>query len=269
MNTNSKNVIITGATGAIGGDIAGKIADKKEYSVILVCRNEESKAVLHDRFIRIDNRNNIRLEVADLSRKTDIINLAVRIQEPVHVLINNAATAPVHRETTPDGLEMQFATNIMNYFWMTLAFLPHLKKADSARIVNVASYWAGDLDLDDLQFVKRKYNNNTAYRQSKQGNRMLSTYFASLFKEYKITVNACHPGEVGSKLSYNLGFAGSESPSKGSETPVWLATEDIGGTVSGKWFEYMNECPCRFSSDREGMKRLFNICMEYSKGINL
>lgn len=34
--------------------------------------------------------------------------------------------------------------------------------------VNVASNYAGDLRLDDLQFTKREYDENTVYRQSKQ-----------------------------------------------------------------------------------------------------
>jgi len=267
MKKNVKNIILTGATGTIGGEIASKISDMSGYSLILVARNEESLKILYDRYIAIDQRKNIRFEIANLSRRIHIINLAERIHEPVHALINNAAVAPHDRETTEDGLEMQFAVNIMSYFWMSLAFRPHLKKAGGGRIINISSYWAGDLDLDDLQFVKREYNNNVAYRQAKQANRMLSSYFASLYGEDSISVNACHPGDVGSKLSYNLGFAGSESASKAAETPVWLATDEIGGSVSGRWFEYKNECPCRFSTNREEMEKLFNICMGYSGGM--
>jgi len=71
-----------------------------------------------------------------------------------------------------------------------------MHNVNDARIVNVASYWAGGLNLDDVEFKNRHYNNDSAYRQSKQANRMLSTYSSSLLAPDGIKVNACHPGEV-------------------------------------------------------------------------
>jgi NAD(P)-dependent dehydrogenase (short-subunit alcohol dehydrogenase family) len=90
--------------------------------------------------------------------------------------------------------------------------------------VNVASYWAGGLDLGDLEFKRRPYDNDQAYRQSKQADRMLSVAFAERLREHRVWVNACHPGDVRSRLSANLGFGGHETPEQGAATPVWLAT---------------------------------------------
>jgi len=81
----------------------------------------------------------------------------------------------------------------------------------------VASYWAGDLDIDDLEFKHRPYSNGAAYRQSKQANRMLTVAFAERLAEHRISVNACHPGDVNSNLSNDLGFGGHESPGEGNE----------------------------------------------------
>ena len=67
---------------------------------------------------------------------------------------------------------------------MTQAFGEVLKESAPARVINVASYWAGDLDVDDLEFKRRRYNNGTAYRQSKQANRMLTAAFAERFKTF-------------------------------------------------------------------------------------
>jgi retinol dehydrogenase 12 len=41
-----------------------------------------------------------------------------------------------------------------------------LKASAPARVVNVASYWAGGLDLNDLEFTRRSYDNDQAYRYS-------------------------------------------------------------------------------------------------------
>jgi NAD(P)-dependent dehydrogenase (short-subunit alcohol dehydrogenase family) len=50
------------------------------------------------------------------------------------------------------GIERHFATNVLGYFRMIQALTPLLSASPLARVVNVASYWAGGLDLTDLEF---------------------------------------------------------------------------------------------------------------------
>jgi NAD(P)-dependent dehydrogenase (short-subunit alcohol dehydrogenase family) len=173
------------------------------------------------------------------------------------VLVNNAATAPRRKSRTSEGFELQFATNVMGYVWMMEAFRDVLKRAAPSRIVNVASYWAGDLDVSDLQFEKRRYDNDQAYRQSKQANRMLTVAYAKRFASDGITVNVCHPGDVRSQLSSDLGFGGHETPEQGASTPVWLATAAIGGQVTGRYFEGMHEVECRFGKNTAAVEALY------------
>jgi len=257
-----QNVFVTGATGAIGKAIAANIAKRKSYHVILVARNE-TKAIQTVRDLR-ERTGNSKLEYAivDLSDHRQIYDFAASWKEPVDILINNAATAPRQREENQYGIEMQFATNVLGYYAMMDAFREHLSQSPQARIINVASYWAGGLNFSDLQFKTRRYDNDTAYRQSKQADRMLSVAFGDLLKEHAVCVNACHPGDVNSKLSNNLGFGGHESPDQGAETPVWLATETVGIENTGKYFEHKRETYCPFSQDRNSVKKLYEICAE-------
>jgi len=155
---------------------------------------------------------------------------------------------------------MEFATNVLGYVWMMQAFEKALLASAPARIVNVASYWAGDLDLDDLQFERRPYNNDTAYRQSKQCNRMLTVAFARRWSPSQITVNACHPGDVQSTLSHSLGYGGHESPEQGADTPVWLATDPSVAGVTGKYFSGRRQQSCQFAKDARAIARLEEIC---------
>jgi NAD(P)-dependent dehydrogenase (short-subunit alcohol dehydrogenase family) len=201
--------------------------------------------------------------MVDISRKASIWELASRWDGPLDVLVNNAATTPPTRAITPEGIELQFATNVLGYFWMTEAFTNTLKVSAPSRVVNVASYWAGDLDLDDLEFIRRRYTNSQAYRQSKQANRMLTVVFSEKLNPFGISVNACHPGDVNSKLSNDLGFGGHETPAQGARTPVWLATEGVGERYTGKYFENMQEKHDRFSEDYQAIKKLYKICSGY------
>ena len=251
--------LVTGATGAIGQAIAEQMA-AKEYEVVLACRNE-AKAEQTTTAIRQATGNpNVRYELVDLGRKASIEALAERWNGQLDVLINNAGITSRQRQETPEGIEVQFATNVLGYFWMVEAFSATLQQSESARVILVASTWAGDLDLSDLEFKRRRYDNNQAYRQSKQANRMLAVAWADRLRPLGIAVNSCHPGDVNSKLSNNLGFGGSKSPAEGARTPVWLATEPVGHQKTGKYFANQQEARCQFSSNREAIEKLYQIC---------
>ena len=257
--------LVTGATGAIGKAIARQLAAKPNAEVVLVCRNQ-SKAEQAVTEITTATRNpKVRFELADLSRHKDIQNLAKRWTGPLHVLINNAACTPRARQETPEGIEMQFATNVLGYFRLIEAFTDVLKASAPSRIVNVASYWAGGLSLDDLEFTRRRYDNHSAYRQSKQANRMLTVAFSDKLQAYGISVNACHPGDVNSTLSNDLGFGGHESPDQGAATPVWLATHSIGIETTGRYFEHKHEVDCGYNQNKQAINALYQACAAYNE----
>ena len=76
-------------------------------------------------------------------------------------------------------------------------------------------------------------------------------------------MNACHPGDVASKLSRSLGFGGHETAEDAAETPLWLALEDAGMQASGRYFEHMRETPCRFCADRDAVEALYRACKRF------
>jgi len=262
-NKSNRVAMVTGATGAIGKAIARLIASLEGYTVVLACRDERKARSAQEEIIRATGNPDVRYEIVDVSRYPSIQNLVSRWVGPLHVLVNNAATTPRARLETPEGIELQFATNVLGYFWMMEAFAGRFRDAAPARVVNVASYWAGGLDMNDLEFKRRRYNNDAAYRQSKQADRMLTVAFAEFFESSGVTVNACHPGDVNSRLSNDLGFGGHETPEQGSETPVWLATSNTGGQVTGRYFEHLRETRCRFGEDNKAIKALYLMCASY------
>lgn len=259
----TKTAIVTGAYGAIGFAISKGLISQG-YEVIMLGRNQRRLEEAVATILVLYAGAKVWYEVVDLSRKSSIQELANRWQGSLHVLINNAATTPRERLLTPEGNEVQFATNVMGYFWMMKYLSKFMRDVDDARIVNVASYWAGDLRMDDLMFDLRKYDNDKAYRQSKQADRMLTLAFAERLREDKINVNACHPGDVNSKLSNNLGYGGHESPEKGAETPLWLATSEDCKNITGKYFEDKSESYCRFSPNKEVIESLYHFCSQLS-----
>ena len=163
-NSGTRVYLVTGATGAIGKAIARQLAARPDSEVVLVCR-DKNKAEQTVKEIADSTENTaVRFELADLSRYGDIRRLVERWTGPLHVLINNAACTPRTRQETPENIEMQFATNVLGYFRLIDEFTDILRASAPARIVNVASYWAGGLDLNDLEFTRRSYDNDQAYR---------------------------------------------------------------------------------------------------------
>jgi len=255
--------IVTGAYGAIGKAIVRGIT---EYGmeVILVGRDEPKlkQAVQEVRKLFPDAA--LGYAALDLSREKEIREFAEAWKGPLQVLVNNAATCPRARTETPDGIEMQWATNVLGYYWMIRYFHPHMMEQKDARVVNVASYWAGGLNFKDIEFKSRYYDNDEAYRQSKQANRMLSAGFSLRFKNLGITVNTCHPGDVVSKVSSDLGYGGSETPEQGADTPVWLATSIETEGKTGHYFEHREKRHCPFMNDLKRVDQLMEMCEDYS-----
>ncbi len=254
-----KNIIVTGAYGAIGKAICRQLA-RHGHSVTMVGRDENKLQKAMDEIITATCNQLLSIAVVDLSLQADMRRFAESWDKPLHILVNNSGIVPLNRKETAENIEMQFATNVLGYFWMTRFLTPALTKAAPARVINVASYYAGGLNMEDLEFRERKYEGNAAYRQSKQANRMLTVAFAEKLNPLGITVNSCHPGDVNSKLSNDLGFRGSMSPEEGAATPVWLATDKSLDLITGKYFAHSHEVTCEFSKDKAAIDRLYEFC---------
>jgi NAD(P)-dependent dehydrogenase (short-subunit alcohol dehydrogenase family) len=253
-----KTALLTGATGAIGEAIALGLARRSDYVVVLACRNPKKGEAVARRVREAAENDEVHVEEVDVELRDSIDALRARWRGGLHTLVNNAAIAPKKREVTPEGIERQFAVNVLGYARMISRFEDLLAKEPDPRVVNVASYYAGGLDLDDLEFERRRYDNNAAYRQSKQANRMLTVSDAERLAPKKILVNSCHPGDVNSSLSNELGFGGSTSPEDGAATPLHLALEVADRT--GKYFADSEERPDEFAKDRAAIAKLAAVC---------
>lgn len=257
-----KTAAVTGATGKIGGAIAEGLLHRG-YRVILLCRDSFKTAKLQEKFAEKFGDDKISHSIVDLSKKSSIEHMFEGWSERIDVLVNNAACTPRHREESDDGVELQWATNVLAYYRLMEGFSEYLDDGGHSRIVNVASYWAGGLDLKDPEFKSRHYNNDTAYRQSKQADRMLTAVFAEKLKRKRISVNACHPGDVNSTLSNNLGFGGHESSQQGAETPLFVAADPSLDGVTGRYFEHRRDTVCSFMSDGNRVLELYDLCGTY------
>ncbi len=270
-----KRIIVTGPTSGVGREIALQLADLGA-ELILACRDvKKGEEVAQE----IKNRTGSKAVVMmiDTSSQESIREFAREFRDRydrLDVLINNAGgnRGTLPRIKSVDGIELTFATNVLGYFLLTQELLDLLKQSAPARIVNVASSFASDLDLDDLEFERRPFESFRAYAQSKACDRMLTWAQARRLEGTGVTANAMTPGLITETELYRNAtpelvqrltqFSGGRTSAQGADTAVWLASDPDMEGVTGKFFEDRAELECEFRNT-EAEEKLWRICEDF------
>ena len=142
----------------------------------------------------------------DLADTASVARFADAWVGPLHLLVNNAGIVTAGLERTPEGWELQLATNHLGHFGLTTrlhaALLAGADDRHGARVVNVGStaLMRADVDLDDLQFERRPYDPQIAYAQSKTANSLFSVEASRRWAPDGIVCNTVNPGGVATGL---------------------------------------------------------------------
>jgi NAD(P)-dependent dehydrogenase (short-subunit alcohol dehydrogenase family) len=267
-----KLILITGATAGIGEAAAYALA-AQGHELILVGRNLEKTENITEKIRTKTGNDTIHGLVVDFADLEQVRHLAEQVKQnfpPLDVLVNNAGAVFLRRYRTKYGVEKTFLVNHLSHFLLTNLLLNHLQK--NARIVNVSSgsHLSGELDLTDLN-MKKYYFVLKAYARSKLANVLFTYELVRRLGDGKITVNALHPGRVGTDIfKANLPILGplikwlvsrvSLTPEQGADNTIFLATSaDVEG-VTGKYFVKREGVPSSpLSYDKDLAKRLWEV----------
>ncbi|MDW5611498.1 MULTISPECIES: SDR family oxidoreductase [Mycolicibacterium] len=200
-----KLAVITGGSDGIGFGLAGRLA-AAGAEVILPVRNADKGRRAADaiRTTTPDARISTRpMDLSSLQSVADLADELLREGRPIHLLINNAGVMnPPSRQTTVDGFELQWGTNHLGHFTLTVRLLP-LLTAGAARVTTQSSISAARhaINWDDLNFEK-SYAVGKAYSQSKIANLMFGLELdrRSRHAGWGITSNVAHPGVTATNL---------------------------------------------------------------------
>jgi NAD(P)-dependent dehydrogenase (short-subunit alcohol dehydrogenase family) len=267
-----RQAVVTGPTSGIGRQIAIDLG-ALGANLVLACRDEAKGRDVARAIAAAQGAGRVDVLPVDVSSQQSVLAFAaayVARYPRIDVLVNNAGTVQGERRTSVDGIELTFATNVLGYHLLTTSLLDHVNDT-GARIVVVASAFAGDLDLDDIEFTRRPYDGLTAYRQSKACNRLWSWALARRLHARGITVNAMTPGFVpDTELSRNLlpelrqaRARPGRTVAQGADTAVWLASApEIAGTTS-RFFADRRDVPCEFRNTQIE-ERLWSVCDDFA-----
>ena len=192
-----RTALVTGANSGLGYETALVLA-RKGAEVVLAVRDHGRGLEAADRIRREVPRARLSVEPLDLASLDSVRGFAERWgARPVHLLVANAGVMAVPvRQLTPDGFELQFATNFLGHFALAGRLLPNLRAA-AARVVSLSSlaHLAGRIELADLG-GERGYKPWKAYGQSKLAMLMWARELQrrSEAEGWGVTAVAAHPG---------------------------------------------------------------------------
>ncbi len=139
-----------------------------------------------------------RIDLADLASVRGFAHGILDDGTRVDVLVNNAGVMiPPKRVETADGFELQFGSNFLGPFALTMLLLPRILESDDARVATMSSGTAnfGRIQFDDLNWQKR-YRSGRAYAQSKLADMLFAERLAVIARDrgWSLRSTIAHPG---------------------------------------------------------------------------
>ena len=209
--------LITGANRGIGLEVVRQLLSRG-FEVVLSCRNlSDGEVALQQLDTESGSVSLLELDVSqDQTVKVAAEEFGKR-WDRLDVLVNNAGILLDASESiltvSEESLNQTWNTNSLGPLRMVRAFLPHLRRSDDPRVINVSSL-AGQLkDMGGWA---------PAYSISKTALNAVTCVLAGELAADGIQVNSVSPGWIRTDMG------GPNAPGtleEGADTIVWLATE--------------------------------------------
>ena len=230
-----QRVIVTGANSGTGQEAARRLAEAGAHVIMAVrtvAKGDQARAGILARHpgASLEVR---RVDLADLASVREFSDGLLDNGAPVNLLVNNAGVmAPPTRMTTADGFELQFGSNFLGPFALTLRLLPLVLAAPAPRVVTMSSGTAnfGRIHFGDLQW-ERRYSANFSYAQSKLADLMMTLHLAAVAveRDWDLMSVAAHPGYTRTNLQTAGASLGRDKPKRSVFNSMhFLPSQEVG-----------------------------------------
>ena len=260
--------IVTGGASGIGLETARALVAAGAEVTLAVRGTDAGYRAARD-IKQSTGRSEVLVASLDLADQTSIAGFVASWDGPLHILVNNAGIMATPELRTPEGWELQFATNHLGHFHLATGLREALAQAGGARVVVVSSvgHINGEVVFDDINFERHPYDPWAAYAQSKTANILFMVAASKHWAPDRIAVNALNPGRI---PSTGLGrhLESTDAPAsfdphstdvswknteQGAATSVLLAASPLVEGVTGRYFEDCNEAPPHQPGIRRGV----------------
>jgi NAD(P)-dependent dehydrogenase (short-subunit alcohol dehydrogenase family) len=218
-------ILVTGSADGLGQMVARELV-ATAHDVVLHARNETRAA---DALAAVPGATEVL--VGDLASIAETRELArqANASGPFDVVVHNAAVGYQEpRMETVDGLEHVFAVNALAPYLLTAL----IERPERLIYLSSGMHEGGDVVLDDLQWVRRRWRGAQAYSDSKLYDVILAFAVARLWPD--VRSNAVDPGWVPTRMG---GRGAPGDLNQAHLTQIWLATADDAPT--GGYFYHL------------------------------
>jgi NAD(P)-dependent dehydrogenase (short-subunit alcohol dehydrogenase family) len=248
-------VFITGSTDGLGL-MAGRLLLEQGHQVVLHARNAARAT---------DGRRSLPAAEAvvagDLSSIAQTREVAEQVNRLGHfdAVIHNAGVGyrEPRRIETEDGLPHVFAVNVLAPYLLTAL----IDRPERLVYLSSALHRGANGSLDDIGWVRRRWQGAEAYAQSKLQDVLLA--FAVARRWSDVLSNALEPGWVPTKMG---GPGAPDDMDQAHRTQAWLAvSNDPQARVSGRYFYHLRERTADPAThDAARQDQLLDICHRLS-----
>ncbi|GHJ47757.1 oxidoreductase [Catellatospora sp. TT07R-123] len=287
IDLTGRRAVVTGGASGIGIETARALAGAGAQ-VTLAVRDTAAGARTAADITATTGNKDVHVAALELTDPASVAAFVAAWDGPLHLLINNAGVMAAPRTYTPQGWELQFATNHLGHFALATGLHPALAAAGDARVVSVSSsaHLRSPVVFDDIHFREREYEPWAAYGQSKTANVLFAVEAQRRWAGDGITVNALMPGGIRTNLQRHVSDEELErlraamgrseirwkTPEQGAATSVLVATAPYLSGVGGHYFEDCNQAlpheegmrngVAAYALDPEAAQRLWQVSVD-------
>jgi NAD(P)-dependent dehydrogenase (short-subunit alcohol dehydrogenase family) len=291
IDLTGRRAVVTGGASGIGIETARVLAGAGAQ-VVLAVRNLEAGGRTAEDITASTGNKDVLVAPLDLADPASVAAFVSAWDGPLHILVDNAGVMATPETRTPQGWELQFATNHLGHFGLATGLHRALAAAGGARVVSVSSsaHLRSPVVFEDIHFRQRVYEPWLAYGQSKTANVLFAVEASRRWADDGITVNALHPGGIRTNLQrhvtdeeiarlrarYSAANFTWKTPEQGAATSVLCATSPLLDGVGGRYFEDCNEAGpsepaasrgvAAYALDPEAAARLWDVSVETLAG---
>ncbi len=287
VDLTGRRAVVTGGASGIGIETVRALAGAGA-EVTLAVRDLAAGQRVADDIIADTGNKQLLVAPLDLAEQASVAAFVAGWQGPLDILVNNAGVMAAPLTRTPEGWELQFATNHLGHFALATGLHPALSAAGGARVVSVSSsgHLRSPVVFDDIHYTRREYDPWQAYGQSKTANILFAVEAAQRWAGDGIVVNALMPGAIRTNLQRHVSEEDLtrmrnqsgpavpwKTPEQGAATSVLLAASPLVDGVTGRYFEDCNEAEpsqpgnlrrgvAAYALDPEAAARLWQVSVE-------
>lgn len=187
--------LVTGGSDGIGrATVIG--AANAGAKVVAVARGADKlEAVANS----VDGSGLVVPEVADLSLQREVLRLLDSLQSQncvIDVVVNNVGLMRHKASPTKEGLELSFATSLLNHYLLVKELINRGMLSDKATVIEVSSggMYNHSLVLREMNNLSDSFEAKRAYGLNKRGQVVLTGYWREQFGTTGKAFYAMHPG---------------------------------------------------------------------------